>query len=264
MWRSITGVLLVLLMTATLSAQRVPAKPRVKVKPGPLTEAGKKYQALLIEFKQQRLAYITAFRAARTAAEQNRVRQQLYPRPDKLAGRFLALAKEHADDPVAVPSLLWVVSNVRVGRAGSDAVDLLLENHIEDKSMETVCVRLARNTAPHARRLLDQAFEKSPHREVKGQACYGLILQSKNAARLNPAKNAELKKFADRVIDEFADLEHRRGTLGEAAKRELYELNNLGIGMTIPEIQGEDVAGVTFKLSDYRGKVVVIDFWANW
>ncbi len=31
-----------------------------------------------------------------------------------------------------------------------------------------------------------------------------------------------------------------------------------------PEIVGEDVDGVPFKLSDYRGKVVVLDFWGNW
>ena len=31
-----------------------------------------------------------------------------------------------------------------------------------------------------------------------------------------------------------------------------------------PEIKGEDVDGKSFKLSDYRGKVVVIDFWGDW
>ncbi len=31
-----------------------------------------------------------------------------------------------------------------------------------------------------------------------------------------------------------------------------------------PEIEAEDLDGVTFKLSDYRGKVVVLDFWGNW
>ena len=31
-----------------------------------------------------------------------------------------------------------------------------------------------------------------------------------------------------------------------------------------PEIAGEDLAGVAFKLSDYRGKVVLLDFWGYW
>jgi cytochrome oxidase Cu insertion factor (SCO1/SenC/PrrC family) len=31
-----------------------------------------------------------------------------------------------------------------------------------------------------------------------------------------------------------------------------------------PEITGEDVDGKKFKLSDYKGKVVLLDFWGNW
>ena len=36
------------------------------------------------------------------------------------------------------------------------------------------------------------------------------------------------------------------------------------IGDLAPEIVGEDVDGTEFKLSDYRGKVVVLDFWGDW
>ena len=36
------------------------------------------------------------------------------------------------------------------------------------------------------------------------------------------------------------------------------------IGRPAPEIEGEDLDGNPFKLSDYRGKVVVLDFWGNW
>jgi len=36
------------------------------------------------------------------------------------------------------------------------------------------------------------------------------------------------------------------------------------LGKEAPEIEGEDIDGKRFKLSDYRGKVVVLDFWGNW
>jgi cytochrome oxidase Cu insertion factor (SCO1/SenC/PrrC family) len=39
---------------------------------------------------------------------------------------------------------------------------------------------------------------------------------------------------------------------------------SLAIGKVAPEIEGEDVDGKRFKLSDYRGKVVVLDFWGDW
>jgi cytochrome oxidase Cu insertion factor (SCO1/SenC/PrrC family) len=39
---------------------------------------------------------------------------------------------------------------------------------------------------------------------------------------------------------------------------------DLEIGKVAPDIEGEDIDGVPFKLSDYRGKVVVLDFWGDW
>ena len=36
------------------------------------------------------------------------------------------------------------------------------------------------------------------------------------------------------------------------------------IGTEAPEIVGVDLDGVEFKLSDYRGKVVMLDFYGDW
>lgn len=36
------------------------------------------------------------------------------------------------------------------------------------------------------------------------------------------------------------------------------------IGDLAPDIHGEDLDEVAFSLSDYRGKVVVLDFWGDW
>ena len=41
-------------------------------------------------------------------------------------------------------------------------------------------------------------------------------------------------------------------------------MDKLQLGMPAPEIEGNDLDGVAFKLSDYRGKVVVLDFWGDW
>jgi peroxiredoxin len=35
-------------------------------------------------------------------------------------------------------------------------------------------------------------------------------------------------------------------------------------GQPAPDVQGTDLEGKYFKLSDYRGKVVLLDFWATW
>ena len=36
------------------------------------------------------------------------------------------------------------------------------------------------------------------------------------------------------------------------------------VGKVAPAITGEDLDGETFSLSDYRGKVVMLDFWGDW
>ncbi len=37
-----------------------------------------------------------------------------------------------------------------------------------------------------------------------------------------------------------------------------------GLGDLIPEIEGKDFDGERFALSDYEGKVLMIDFWGDW
>lgn len=49
-----------------------------------------------------------------------------------------------------------------------------------------------------------------------------------------------------------------------AEKNPPIEASKLEIGQVAPEIIGPDFDGVEFKLSDYRGKVVVLDFWGDW
>jgi thiol-disulfide isomerase/thioredoxin len=36
------------------------------------------------------------------------------------------------------------------------------------------------------------------------------------------------------------------------------------VGQRAPEIEGEDFEGRPFRLSDYRGRVVVLVFWGHW
>jgi len=40
--------------------------------------------------------------------------------------------------------------------------------------------------------------------------------------------------------------------------------SDLEPGKLAPDIEGEDIDGQKFKLSEYRGKVVLLDFWGHW
>lgn len=53
-------------------------------------------------------------------------------------------------------------------------------------------------------------------------------------------------------------------TFAEVADSDIFELENLRVGSIAPDIEGEDAEGVPFRLSDYRGKVVLLKFWGDW
>jgi thiol-disulfide isomerase/thioredoxin len=157
-------------------------------------------------------------------------------------------------------------------------------------------------TCEPAMDFLQIAASKNPSREVRGQATLALARLKKNysedliewenlsrtvpghtnnsiLAHLEIAKaenSGELSREAEKlysiVLSQYADCPTLLGTnqpqvpltLGEAAKTQLYELNHLTVGKVAPGIKGEDLDGKKFKLSDYRGKVVVLNFWASW
>ncbi len=53
-------------------------------------------------------------------------------------------------------------------------------------------------------------------------------------------------------------------TYGALSAAALFELRNLAVGKPAPEIEGLDVDGQPFRLSDYKGKVIVLTFSGNW
>ena len=69
--------------------------------------------------------------------------------------------------------------------------------------------------------------------------------------------------FAE-VAERYGQRQWSSRPLGEDARAALFAMQNLRVGKAAPEIEGEDIDGVKFKLSDYRGKVVLLDFWGHW
>ena len=83
----------------------------------------------------------------------------------------------------------------------------------------------------------------------------------------------EAEQLFEAVIEEYGDcrgfsagpgLRHPKATMGEQAAAELFACRHLACGKTAPDIEGPDLEGHPLKLSDYRGRVVVLSFWASW
>jgi len=225
---------------------------------GPAAAPAGNYQALVAEYDSARAEFSRAYSAAKTDAARQQVVEKKYPQPQKFAGRFLELAQKNPDDPAAVDALVWVVDNARNDADADKALPILRERHVLSDKIGSVCQSLVYSQSKEAEPFLREVLAKNPSRDVQGQACFSLacVLKRKSAD--------EADKLFTQAIEKYGDVKRYRGTLADAAKGELFELHNLAIGKVAPEIEGQDVEGKSFKLSDYRGKVTVIDFWGDW
>ena len=88
-----------------------------------------------------------------------------------------------------------------------------------------------------------------------------VALDDKRKAEAEGLHKRFLAEFDGQTNYLFQMIERQYGELG---KIRLDEFKTRGIGMLAPEIEGVDTNGQSMKLSDYRGKVVLVSFWATW
>lgn len=81
----------------------------------------------------------------------------------------------------------------------------------------------------------------------------------------------EAKRQLEDVVANYADCRDLRPRgnneqplLKTEAEKELFELLHLSLGKVAPDIAAEGIDGKKFKLSDSRGKITVLSFWASW
>jgi hypothetical protein len=151
----------------------------------------------------------------------------------------------------------------------------LADKHIPQLNVERVkglCQTLSYSGARGSDVLLRALLEKDKRRDVQGAACLALAQVLKQraegmAATEKAAKKlrAECEKLFERAVAKYADVKWSfNGTVGARAKSELFDIRHLSVGQTAPAVEGFDQDGKKFKLSDYKGKVVLLDFWSQY
>jgi thiol-disulfide isomerase/thioredoxin len=195
------------------------------------------------------------------------------------ATRFLAFAEKDPSKPEAFDALLiaFGASGGPQNKAGcwNKVMKALLRDHVKNEKLFRLVRDLAGDGEEECLSFLRAVIEKNPSRKIQGRALQSLIetreagidaaerFQKDEKLRANVEK-VRGKEFVRKVIED-----------AEASKKELAELTkqlqkyadviiDLSIGKTMPEIALEDLKGKKVKLSDLRGKVVVLDLWATW
>jgi len=128
-----------------------------------------------------------------------------------------------------------------------------------------------------ADKLLADVIAKNPDRRAQGRACQALALGRAAAAEMGEHLNADAgfrqsmepfvggKEGVERLIADAPAAKMQAEELTKTLREKYIDVcPDLSIGMPAPEIVSMAVNGTPVKLSELKGKVVVLDIWATW
>jgi len=211
------------------------------------------------EYDRSQQTFVDRIRTARSEDDRSAAYADR-PGP-RFLPRFVALAEEVAGSEASVQARVWVfrlaqeegdidLARTTLARLLTEAIGSLALADLPDDLRHVY--RLGQETCLRA---LETIMDSSPHARVRAAAMVNLGIL------LKAAEPGRAKALFERAIEEFGD---GVGPHVERARGNLFELERLQPGMLAPDIEGRDLDGVPFKLSDYRGRVVLLDFWGHW
>jgi hypothetical protein len=236
-----------------------------------------RYLAILAEYQAADHRVTEAIRAASVERKDAELRRRQELR-HAFADRFLALARDSAGNPAAdddvIDALTWVISYCPEDPWSRWAVEQLFQGPILSERMAGACQMLDARESLIAEPVLREVLRRNPHELARVQASLALARALwRRSERAGPGRG-DLKQAADLVREaeslyesamaQYGQVRIGGGTLAEIARADLFELRSLANGREAPEIEGLDLEGRPMALSDFRAKVVVLEFWGHW
>ena len=267
---------------------RLDSDTRKRLKKGGLLEKlDPKIEQLLTEYRRALEEFAVMIKSARDVD----TLQSLFDAPQnpftRFAPQFLDVARG-APKSAAGFQALCIVCEMMIydrSRKGPDflteARDLLATNHLKTDDLLLPIVFLILHPREANIPFFERVLEECPNKLVKGCACLAVatsLMGTEKEGLDAYADSTELirlieerKTRDDRIIamlerttSEFGKLELGETTLAKIAEPMLFERKFLMVGKVAPDIVGKDIDGKPLKLSDHRGKVVIVDFWVDW
>ncbi len=249
-------IVLLLLSIASILAQ-TPASPLA-------TEI----RAIIDEYENSVRANTQKLIAAATEEEKNKFRASI-PSAGPYATKMMKLVQANLDQPDVVKGVNWLVMGASSFPEGQEALKMLGTTFADRSGIAEAVKQLEYHGLP-AEPVLNAVIAKNKNRDEKAAALYALgAIHFKNfdaSADRASAAASKLKALEcfQQLYSDYSDVTIQGFKLSDIVAKMLFEMLNLQVGCEAPEIEGKDADGVNFKLSDYRGKYVIVIFWGGW
>lgn len=225
---------------------------------GGKTDAAKSVEQAIEAFDKEMEAWTE--KAMKAKGENRRKMMEARPDAGAVAKQVVEFIKGSPKDAAVPAAAAWVLMQRPIEIDRGAVYDVLLEHHLESEDLAGACMGTMYDRGDDASELLKAAYQKAKSPAAKGAAAYALAFQ----VRMTGGSDENRAEYLRAVVEHAGEFEFRGRSIKATAEGELFAAENLAIGKEAPEIEGEDTAGEKFKLSAYRGKVVVIDFWGDW
>lgn len=179
------------------------------------------------------------------------------PNVAETVGQVKELLEATTDPATRSTGLLFLAQYTMRQPGHAEVVTELVEKHSDSAELAPLVMNLGR-MLPNGKEVLEKLVAGNGHSDVKAVATFAL------ANMIVEEDSAKAEEMLTKVLADHGSVMVGGRSLSEIGGPVLFEMQNLAIGKTVPDIEGTDFENVAFKLSDYRGKVVVLDFWGDW
>ena len=241
-----------------------------------------KIAAIRKDMSAEQAALMKEYQAEEDKDAKNKIRDKVIGLPATYAGKALAIAEENPKDDDGFQAIQLAMNFGRGDANTKKAMALLVAHHVENPKIADSVVSLGRGASAEMKSFLQAVLARNPENAAKGRAAYALVqiladgIENAKSDSDSAKLEAEAKTMLARIEAEFASIalvtlppksKAEPRLLGKLAAKEaisIGNIKNLKVGKPAPEIEGPDMDEKTFKISDYKGKVVMLDFWGHW
>jgi len=251
------------LLLGSIGAQSEAAPPKPQ---DPVNVTAEEAQQQLQELQQKAITdWRASLKAARNAKpEEGKPMKAMSMRPDfgPVAKKAYGFAKKFAGTDDAVPFLMMVVQMSSDKEEQKSCIEQMLKSHIDSPElaqMGGMIEYLPRMIGEEAADAARMKMLNSNNADVRGWALLATYKSDIEKADRDGEKYDNAKKALLAAAERVDDPRLKKEMTGAIDMREKF-----GVGCEAPDIAGIDLDGVEFKLSDYKGKVIFLDFWGDW